>query len=53
MESLAFNFNPLANTDDGTCIAEQLGRLDKKIKTRNIIDESEFTNLISGIFRYE
>ena len=30
-----------------------LGALDKKIKTRNIIDESEFTNLISGIFRYE
>ena len=30
-----------------------LSALDKKIKTRNIIDESEFTNLISGIFRYE
>ena len=28
-----------------------LSALDKKIKTRNIIDESEFTNLISGIFR--
>ena len=30
-----------------------LSALDKKIKTRNIIDESEFTNLISGIFRNE
>ena len=30
-----------------------LSELDKKVKTRNIIDESEFTNLISGIFRYE
>ena len=28
-----------------------LSALDKKIKTRNIIDESEFTNLISGIFK--
>jgi len=30
---------------------ELLGIVDKKIKTRNIIDESEFTNLISGIFK--
>ena len=28
-----------------------LSALDKRVKTRNIIDESEFTNLVSGIFR--
>jgi len=30
-----------------------LAGLDKKVKTRNIIDESEFTNLITQIYRYE
>ena len=30
-----------------------LAGLDKKIKTRNIINESEFTNLITQIYRYE
>ena len=30
-----------------------LAGLDKKIKTRNIINESEFTNLVTQIYRYE
>ena len=30
-----------------------LAGLDRKVKTRNIIDESEFTNLITQIYRYE
>ena len=30
-----------------------LASLDRKVKTRNIIDESEFTNLITQIYRYE
>ncbi len=30
-----------------------LAGLDKKIKTRNIINESEFTNLVTEIYRYE
>ena len=30
-----------------------LNTLDKNIKTRKIIDESEFTNAVNGIFKYE
>ena len=30
-----------------------LAGLDRRVKTRNIIDESEFTNLITQIYRYE